>query len=102
MKPLDKNRFEPPVSFQTSENRIDAGVMKKECIRNLQDFEFSSEDCLYLDIWQPKKIVESSPKWTVVYFCDGYISLNGLTSNEIARTKCRNWMGYFTEDFAMV
>ena len=52
--------------------------------------ESQSEDCLYLDIWQPKDVQNTVPKWTIIYFCDGYHSLYGLASNEEARTRLKN------------
>ena len=60
----------------------------------------TSEDCLYLDIWAPADIKEDI--WTFVYFCDGYLSLNGISQTEWSNTKCRNWMGYFTEDHNVI
>lgn len=61
---------------------IDAGLYKKECVRNIQDLPYQSEDCLYLDIWQPLDASPQNTHWTVVYFCDGYLSLYGVAGNQ--------------------
>ena len=52
----------------------------------------------FLRIHTRSRFFTDGDKWTLVYFCDGYVSLDGLAANELARTRCRNWMGYFAED----
>lgn len=97
--PVGTFRFKRPAK-PDHVDEVDAGLYKSECARNIPDKDYTSEDCLYLDIWQPVVITE--PKWTLIYFCDGYISLFGAAGNEIPRTRCRNWMGYFTEDHDVI
>jgi len=99
--PINDLQFQRPVR-PSSPVDVDAGLYQKECVRNLQDLEYTSEDCLYLDIWQPLATNDPETKWSVIYFCDGYISLYGAVGNEAARTRCRNWMGYFTEDHDVI
>ena len=52
--PVGDLRFQRPVLPETG--AIDAGLYEKECSRTIQDGEHQSEDCLYLDIWQPKEV----------------------------------------------
>ena len=101
--PVADLRFQRPMKPQPPvSDTIDAGLYKSECARNIQDLNYTSEDCLALDIWQPMDANWFDPKWTVIYFCDGYISLFGAAGNDVARTRCRNWMGYFTEDHDVI
>ena len=55
-----------------------------------------------MDVWQPLDAAPGNTHWTVIYFCDGYFSLFGVAGNEEPRSKCRNWMGYFTEDHDVI
>ena len=53
-KAIGNLRFmKPEIPEVTSQ--VDAGLFKMECSTNLQDSDYTSEDCLYLDIWQPPK-----------------------------------------------
>ena len=99
--PVGPNRFQRPVTPATT-GTIDAGLYRPECTRTLQDADMTSEDCLYLDIWQPTDASAVNPHWTVVYFCDGYVALDGVAASEVEGSRCRNWMGYFTEDHDVI
>ena len=100
--PIGTKRFQRPVA-PGHEDVVDCALQQPECVRTSQDLEYASEDCLYLDIWTPvADLVEEEAKWTMVYFCDGHISLSGVAQQERPQTKCRNWMGYFTEDYDVI
>ena len=103
--PVEQYRFQRPVKLDDV-SPVDAGLYKSECVRYPQGLEHSSEDCLYLDVWQPLSVNERETKWTIIYLCDGYISLYGTAGtaeDELELPpKCRNWMGYFTEDHDVI